>query len=203
MEETPEGYVTRKTLCEKVGLTDKQFRALAVDRVVTSDGVNGGGYAIYKTSTVERLLTMKGEGSLFRRISNATASTSAAPPATYSAEDGVRVFELLRDGQSLEAIILSTKIHPLVVKAIRIDYDDITGSIHLTRDIVDQINDFGSAGRLPGGFPLHDANDVFSVLELCAIDRTCSTCETNAALTSCEGCLVQARRTARTGTSDL
>lgn len=203
MEETPEGYVTRRTLCEKVGLTDKQFRALAVDRVIASDGVNGGGYAIYKTSTVERLLTMKGEGTLFRRMASATTTSSAATPsASYSAEEGVRVFELLRDGKSLEEIILTTRIHPLLVKAIRIDYDDITGSIHLSRDIVSQLNDFGSAGKLPGGFPLRDANDIFSVMELCAIDRTCSTCEANPALTSCESCLVHARRAARTGTDD-
>lgn len=199
----PAGFVTRRVLCEKVGLTEQQFRALVSIDVLTSDGTNGSGYALYKDSTVERLITMKGDGSLFRHLSGtptkggATSVITTSPTLHYSAEDGVRVFELLSAGKTLAAIILETRIHPMLVKAIRIDYDDITGSIHLSKDMVDQLNDFGRAGRLPGSFPVRSGDDVLKVIEFCAVDRTCSICEQNAALTACEDCLAQEHRAAR------
>lgn len=203
-EEAPPGFFTRRALCEKVGLTDTQFRTLARAKIVVSDGANSHGYALYSLANVDRLVTMKRDGSLFRQLSASSAASKtphASPPAFvasptlhYSAEDGVRVFELLRDGKTLEEIILTTRIHPLLVKAIRVDYDDITGSIHLPKYTVDQLNVLGRDGRLPGAFPVRDDADVLAVLELCAVDRTCSTCERNAALSSCEDCLNNARR---------
>ena len=210
-EAAPEGYVSRRTLCEKVGLTDTQFRALAKTNIISSDGANGHGYALYKHATVQRLLTMKADGSLFRQLpstatANGTSLNASLPIPTlhYSAEDGVRVFELLDEGKTLKDIILLTRIHPMLVKAIRVDYDDITGSIHMSQVAVERMNALGNDGKLPGAFPLRDANDVFAVVELCAVDRTCSTCEANAALTSCEECLLKERRQAiamsRTGT---
>lgn len=204
-EAAPQGFVTRRVLRENVGLSESQLRVLISKGVVTADGVNSSGYALYNTTTVARLLRMKGDGSLFRAVSPTAAATPnvARDAATvilpYSAEDGVRVFELLREGRTLVEIILATKIHPLVVKTIRIDYDDIAGSICLTKDIVAQINELGDAGKLQGGFPVRTAEDVFQAIELCATDRTCSICETNAALTSCESCLTQARRASRRG----
>ena len=205
-ESAPEGFITRRALCEKVGLTDHQFRALAKVNVITSDGVNGSGYALYQIATVERLIAMKGDGTLFRHLSSHASTTNTTPshPTVrptlhYSAEDGVRVFELLDAGETIKSIIVKTRIHPMLVKAISVDYDDLTGSIHLTKDIVDRLNDFGRAGRLPGAFPVRDGADVIAVVETCAVDRTCSTCETNAALTSCEECLVKERRAALAG----
>ena len=216
-EAAPEGFVTRRVLCEKVGLNESQFRALAKTGVILSDGANGNGYALYTNETVRRLMTMKGDGTLLRSLSSyasidestsdaatAAATPPAAPALRYSAEDGVRVFELLRDGKTLEDIVLTTRVHPLVVKTISLDYDDLTGSIHLPKDIVARLNALGNDGKLPGAFPLRDATDVFAIVELCAADRTCSTCEKNGALTSCEECLVKERRAAlamsRTGT---
>ena len=210
-ESAPEGFVTRRTLCETLGLSDHQLRVLAKTNVLTSDGVNNSGYALYKTETLNRLIAMKSDGSLFQHVAPRPNTPDDVPsrPAMsatlhYSAEDGVRVFELLRDGKTLAEIILATRIHPMVVKSIRVDYDDITGSIHLPQDVVARMNALGNAGKLPGAFPLRDANDVFAIVDLCAIDRTCSTCEANAALTSCEDCLVKERRAtlamSRTGT---
>ena len=208
-EAAPEGFVTRRTLCEKVGLTDTQFRALAKTNVITSDGANPSGYALYTITTVERLVKMKGDGSLFRHFASGStmaAATAASIPSPspslslhYSAEDGVRVFELLDEGKTLKDIVLATRVHPMLVKAIRVDYDDLVGSIHLPRDVVDRLNALGNEGKLPGAFPLRDGNDVIAIVELCGVDRTCSTCEANAALTSCEDCLVKERRAALAG----
>ena len=204
-QEAPAGFVTRPVLCERVSLTEAQFRTLTASNVILSDGANPSGYALYSNATVERLIAMKRDGSLFRSLASAAPAAADAlsstpaivsPTLHYSAEDGVRVFELLRDGKTLEDIILETRIHPMLVKAIRVDYDDITGSIHLTKDIVQRMNALGNDGKLPGAFPLRDANDVFAIVELCSTDRTCSTCEKNAALTSCEDCLVKERRAA-------
>lgn len=205
-EAAPEGFVTRRVLRETLGLSEAQIRVLISKDVVTADGTNSSGYALYKTTTVTRLLRMKGDGSLFPAVSFAAAATpNVASDATnailpYTAEEGVCVFELLRDGKTLLEIVLATKIHPLVVKTIRVDYDDIAGAICLPKDIVAQINELGKAGKLLGGFPVRSAEDVFQAIELSANDRTCSTCETNPALTSCESCLVQARRASRLGT---
>lgn len=206
----PAGFVTRPVLCERVGLNASQFRALVTSNVIISDGTNPHGYALYTLDTVERLVAMKRDGSLFRTLSSAeptsdeaSATRHAASMVTaamhYSAEDGVRVFELLHEGKALEEIILSTRIHPLIVKAIRVDYDDITGSIHLPKSMVEQVNGLGRDGKLAGAFPVRDAADVFAVIELCSIDRTCSTCGQNPAITACEDCLTQERREARAG----
>ena len=210
-ESAPAGFVTRSVLCERVGINTSQFRALVTSNVILSDGVNSHGYALYTLDTVERLIAMKHDGSLFRTLASSEPTSSSNEAAAhqrplmtaamhYSAEDGVRVFELLHAGKSLEQIILQTRIHPLIVKAIRADYDDITGSVHLPRDIVDRLNDFGRAGRLPGAFPVRSSEDVITVVELCAVDRTCSTCEINAAVSSCEDCLAQERRATRART---
>ena len=213
-EDAPPGFVVRRVLCEKVGLNNAQFRALTKTGVIVSDGANSNGYALYTNETVRRLMAMKGDGTLFRSLASMTsdviddvpaagnatptASVKTAPLVTpamhYSAEDGVRVFELLDEGKQLKDIILSTRIHPLIVKAILVDYDDLIGSIQLPKDIVDRLNALGNDGKLPGAFPLRDANDVFAVVELCTVERTCSSCAKNAALTSCEECLVQGRR---------
>ena len=218
-EDAPPGFVVRRVLCEKVGLSDTQFRALAKTGVIVSDGANSNGYALYTNETVRRLMAMKGDGTLFRSLASMTpdaidnvpaagnvtptASVKTAPLVTptmhYSAEDGVRVFELLDEGKTLKDIILATRIHPLIVKAVLVDYDDLTGTIHLPKSIVDQLNDFGQTGKLPGAFPVRNAADVFAIVELCTVDRTCSTCQKNAALTSCEDCLVQERRAALAG----
>lgn len=211
-EEAPQGFLTRRTLCERVGLTDSQIRALASSSIIESDGLNSHGYALYSNATAERLAAMKRDGTLFRTITpngseidlTATSTSESritSPTLRYSAEDGVRVFELLGEGKSLEVVVRETRIHPLIVKAIRIDYDDLTGSIHLSKHVVDRLNEFGTQGKLSGGFPLRDDADVLAVVELCAIDRTCSSCEKNPALSSCEDCLAKERRAALSGMS--
>lgn len=195
----PEGYFTRDALRDKVGLTEAQIRSLTARDVIVADGTNASGYALYKKATVERLLEMKTDGSLFRHLSEEGVPTAEALStliARYPAEDGVRVFELLREGKTLEEIILATRIHPLVVKCIAADYDDITGSIHLPKRVVDQMNALGVAGKLLGAFPLRDADNVYEVVELSAQERTCETCGTEAAINRCMTCLVNARRAA-------
>lgn len=82
-EAAPDGFVTRGVLREKVGLTEAQLRLLTAKGIVSSDGTNSSGYALYETATVDRLLMMKGDGSLSRAVSSAAAAAGRASRATW------------------------------------------------------------------------------------------------------------------------
>lgn len=200
-ELAPAGFVTQRSLREKVGLSATQFRSLLAREVITSDRMNSQGYVVYSMETVERLLTMKADGTLFRDLTSDPSSVADAGNFTtrYSADEGVRVFELLDQGRSLKDVILATKIHPLLVKFIRADYDDITGSIHLPKPVVDKIN---ALKGLPGSFPLRNAYGVLESFKLYAENRVCSGegstegC-TQLALNLCQDCLTRKHRLAR------
>ena len=110
----------------------------------------------------------------------------------YTAEDGVRVFEMLRDRKTLVEIVLATKIHPRVVKAIHADYDDITGSIHIPRAIVDKLNELGRRRAVQGEFPVQSARALLAVFEGCIARRACSSCHAQPPIKLCADCTADA-----------
>lgn len=189
-ESAPDGFVTRQTLREMVDITESQLRSLIAREVVTADDRNSAGYAVYSLKTVDHLLNMKADGSLFRRGARSSMSGDATQ---YSADEGIRVFELLREGKTLEEIIVTAKVHPRVAQVIRADFDEIGGSIHLPRRVVEKIN---AMMALPGTFPLRNANGVLEVFELCGEARACVGCSAQPA-NVCRDCFNQARRSAR------
>lgn len=190
----PPGFVTRGVLMEKVGLTEGQIRSLIAAGEVEAEGENSDGYAYYSEKLVERLLIKKADGSLFRRARSAALASADMPVASYSSDQGVKVFELLSARVRIEQIVLQTKIHPLVVKRIREDFDDMSQSIHLPREVVDRLNGFKN---LPGAYPLTDAAGVLDVFEQCSQNRLCSMCSKFDSVGLCEVCLNADRRSER------
>lgn len=197
----PKGYVTRRGLRDEAGITEAHLRSLLWRRVIVSDGVNGQGYAVYSLEVLERVKAMKADGSLYRAIGapHPTAATTGAAPdndgACYSAQEAVQVFRLLDKGVSVKEIILETQIHPMLVKFIRADYDDIEGAVYLPRSIVEKIN---ALRHLPGSFPLRDGNGILEVLETYATQRACATAGCpRPAHDQCLICLTQTHRLAR------
>jgi hypothetical protein len=186
------GFVTSRGLRDRLGITDAQFRSLTYRSVIAADDHNSAGYAIYSPKTVERLMSLQANGSLFPPVSASTTGDGHALP--YSAADGVRVFELLEQGRTIKEIILETRIHPLVVKRIGGDYDDISGTISLPKTVVDKIN---ALDQLPGSFPLRDADGVLEVIELCAQGRACRKCKAPETVDLCQDCLIIEQRRAR------
>lgn len=192
----PEGYYTRSVLRDKLGVTEAQIRSLVAHNVVESEGTNADGYAIYSDKQLQRLLDRKADGTLFRRVRefSAAAEDASSVGTTYTAEQGVRVFELLHEEKTLEQIILTTKFHPLVVKRVQQDYDEIAGSIMLPKRIVDKMN---AIDNLPGSFPLKDGTSVLEVLELSAEARLCSECHRFESIGLCDVCIANMRRRER------
>lgn len=194
----PPGYYTKSMLKEKAGLTEAQIRSILWHKIILSDGTTSENYALYSERSVEKLMNMKADGSLFRRLRDLKAGSvedGSTIVANYSEVQGVQVFELLSAGKSLEEIILTLRMHPLVVKRIREDYDEITGSIHLPRRVVEQLNAFGAQG-LPGTFPLGDANDVLDVFQGYTVVRACPNCPDRLTSPFCSECTMRAHATA-------
>lgn len=190
----PPGYYTKAMIKEKVGLSEPAMRSILWHKIITSDTQSSGGYTLYSEKSVEKLINMKADGSLFRELRKLKAGAlldenSSTVVANYSDVQGVEVFELLGEGRSLEEIIVETRIHPLVVKRIREDYDDITGSIHIPRRVVDQLNAFEEKG-LPGTFPVKDANAVLDFFQGYALVRACPTCSDRLASIYCTQCTI-------------
>ena len=192
----PPGYVTSAVLMERVGLSLSQFKSLAAKKLIAADGENGEGYGYYPEKLVQQLLIKKADGSLFRNARTEPAGQESTL-ANYTPEQGVHVFELLHEGKSSEQIVLilgsndATRVHPLIVKRIREDYDEMTGSIHLPRAIVEQINQFE---HLPGTFPLTDAAGLFDMIEQVVQNRLCSECKQIDSVGLCAACIMAQRR---------
>lgn len=185
-QECPPGFFTRGMLREKLGLKENQIRSLVASGDLAAVTQNTYGYAVYSEAAVQRLLNQKADGTLFKKLRpQPLLGDDPGVRMTYAAEEGVTVFELLAAGKTLEQIIIGAKIHPLVAKRIREDYDDITGSLHIPRSIVDQIN---KLHFLPGSFPVHEASALLDTLQQCSETRACSGCNKNEASALCRIC---------------
>lgn len=207
--EAPPGFYTRAGLRAKVGLSEPQLRSLLSIGVIVAEEKNSAGYTLYSEQSVRVLMARKAEGMLFKTttkvdtteypatipsaptptpkpVNTKPIKTSLPPRVEYSAEDGVRVFELLALSRPVMDIILETKIHPLTVKQIQHDYDEFVGSVTITKSIMDEIN---KLTKLPGSFPLRTGSDLAETLILCTEDRTCSECTRNHCASLCAPCV--------------
>jgi hypothetical protein len=187
-EAAPAGFVTGRGLRERLGITKGDLRALTYHKVIAADDRNGAGYALYSLERVARLQALQANGSLFP---SDDASTDEGRSFPYSAEDGVRVFGLLDQGRAITEVIRETKIHPLIVKRIFADFEDIDGSILLPKTVVDKIN---AMTPLADGSSLRDAGGVLELIELLGKGRVCKQCAAPNTVDRCWDCLIIERR---------
>lgn len=147
--------------------------------MISATKYNEGNYALYSEEYIQKLLNRQADGSLFKY--------SEDTPTTYTAEDGVKVFELLEKGIPLHHIVLQTRLLPQVVTRIKADYNDMIRSITVPSAILDQMDQLRM--RLTGPFPLRSATDMLSVMMIAAEDRTCFQCKTASCAELCVSCL--------------
>ena len=93
---------------------------------------------------------------------------------TYSSQEAVGVFRLLREGRTLEEIVLEKEFHPALVQVIAKDYQAVSGAILITKPVVDEINKLSESG-LDGSFPVRSGEEILELLKEAA-DQRCSGC---------------------------
>lgn len=186
-EHCPSGYCTAPMLRDRLGITEGEFRSLASAGVIAADKHNAGNCALYTEASVQTLLNRQADGSLFKFSDEPRSRKPIAPSSTYTAEDGVKVFELLEQQTPLPQIVLKTRLLPQVVKRIQHDYDDMIGSITVPKTIVEQMNRLRT--RLSGPIPVRSATDLLTVLTIAAEDRTCLQCKAVSCADLCVSCL--------------
>lgn len=155
-------------ICARLGINQSQFRSIYQRGIIQADEYNDGNNALYSEAKLQLLINKQIDGSLFK--TGNPVHPDSFVPTVYSADDGVRVFELLEAKKPLHIIAIETRLHPQVVRRIAEDYIDMVEGIIVPRAILDQMN---KLTLLPGRFPLRCATDVLEVMTNAATDRLC------------------------------
>lgn len=193
----PPGYILRKTIEDRLGLTKAQLRSLDQQGVLTPVLYNINNWALYHESAVEEVRQYL--------LANTSALSSAAPnnilktTAAYPSEHGALVFELLEKGNSLSAIVIQSRIHPLVVQAIARDYEACTRTIFLTEEIMDQMSELLPDVELTTGA------EICAALRFAVKQIACAKCQTADRAETCLACLcvtLEKKRAAAAGSPE-
>ena len=187
---TPAGFYTRDQVRDRLELTEREIRRLVAHNVLRTDSVNHAGWSLYSEGQLQTLLNRKRDGSLFQFDATKTVTRPASGNiSAYNGEDGVRVFELIERKTPLPKIVMLTGLHPRIVDQIRFDYDQLSVSMTLPKEILDQIN---GLKRLQGSFPLRSPTDLLEVLLMANAERLCMTCKKQLCAAECPGCILKA-----------
>lgn len=173
-------------LRDRLGISEKQFRQLVRYGVICSSKRSENNSVLYSEETMQRLLNLQADGSLFKVREENIVAREPIMPTTYTPEDGVKVLEMLAAETPLLQIVLQTKLLPATVKRIQQDYDDLVGSVTIPKIILDQMN---RCTHLNGTFPLRTATAILTVMQNAEQDRTCPTCEKAPSESRCFGCI--------------
>lgn len=184
---TPPGFLSRDQVRDRLELTEREIRKLVAHKVLRADRVNSANWALYSEAQVQTLENRKHDGSLFVfNVDKTLTRPAGADVNAYRAEDGVRVFELIEERTPLPKIAVLTRLHPRIIDQIRYDYDQLSGSMTIPKELLDQMN---ALRRLPGSFPLRSPTDVLEVLQLADAERMCPTCQKHSSAVECPGCI--------------
>jgi hypothetical protein len=167
-------------ICATLGLSDGDARALAAKGILLADALNDGNFALYSRQTLERLKSLKAQGKLF----DAAAASTKRPPG-YTAEQGARVFELLRAKTSGERIVIDERLHPRLVLEIREDYERCIGELEISKAMVARVNDIATSRGEPR---VESSLDLMLFIEKLARPRICPRCDDNPSTTLCMEC---------------
>lgn len=106
---------------------------------------------------------------------------------TYTAEEARTVFEALGEGQSLASIVTEDGIHPQKVKAISLEWMEMTGGLILTAKDMETISDL----PLDGVFPMQKGSLLVELITKTVEERDkprpCKRCRRHPAL-MCKDC---------------
>jgi hypothetical protein len=164
--EIPPGYVNRDTLKIETGLTETDLRILSAKGLLRASGRRDStGRFLYRKSILPKLY--KHAVDLRRERAN---TPGRLPPAlksatiAYTLEEGLMVFEMLKQGRAPVNISLETSIHPAVVHVIARDFEHMGGCLIIDKKELDQINKL----TLPGAFPITKGAELLDVMQRAA-----------------------------------
>jgi hypothetical protein len=92
--------------------------------------------------------------------------------SVYGASSALQVFELLKKDMELGEIVLTTGLHPTIVREIVKDYNELTGAIVINGQLMKIINKL----PLDAVFPITRGDEVVEVLKAYAED-VCISCK--------------------------
>lgn len=102
---------------------------------------------------------------------------------SYTKEQGLRGFELLREGKAPADLVSALDVHPAVAAAIVEDFARLSRMILIPRPMLEKLD------RLPldGSFPLESADDVWNLCASAVAELKCRKCH-GRSRTYCKSC---------------
>lgn len=183
----PPGFITRRMLRERTGLTDSELRALEARGRLRRAKTNREGWALYRESIVSELM-----GNAPRMPGDARAPSAVA----YDGVQAASVFTLLARGKKLVEIVIELQIQPELLEVIVQKYQKLEGVVYLTKSSLDRI-----AQLCAVNFPLDSEDAIFDVVETAVKEQRCMRC-TKRPGKLCVGCARRdASRSAATATN--
>ena len=182
----PDKWLTRRQVCDRLGISGRQMRHLEGVGTLNSDRRNSSGYGLYAISDVSRVEARRRSGDLRIRPD---APLEPKRLASFSSEQAQSIFKMLNENVSLTTIVIETGLHPDAVQAIQQKYEGFEGAILVRGDLVKKMN----ALRLPGRFPLTSGGDIFDLLQGLEDEQLCITCCEESSARECARCILQKR----------
>ena len=178
----PPGLVSRGMLLQKSGLTAAELRSLESSGLVKPAGKNGRGWTMYEEALIP--LISKKAISPENRPAALPSAKQLDRVVQYTTSEAVLVFGLFRQGMALEDIILETHIHPTVVTMIKRDYEDMTGTLFVSKATLDKVNSL----PLDCPLPIKTQEDIYTAMSSIASSIICGRCKVKPKR-YCHGCV--------------
>ena len=188
----PDKWLTRRQVCDRLGISGRQMRHLETVGTLNSDRRNSAGYGLYAMEDVIRVDSRRRSGELVIRPDR---PIEPKKHASFNSEQAQSIFKMLNAGVSLTSIVIETGLHPDAVQAIQEKYQGFEGAVLVRGDLLKKMN----ALRLPGRFPLTCGGDIYDLLQGLEEEQLCITCCEESSARECARCIVRkaAARAAR------
>lgn len=120
-----------------------------------------------------------------------TAEPGKEIPIDYTGKDASTVFKALREGKTLDEIVIEYGVHPLIVKAASDAFAQLRGGFFVSSDSARALE------RLPidGEFPVQTGEQLIELLRAALEEAACEECQKKTR----KVCLACARNLARKG----
>lgn len=179
--------MTRAMIKEQTGCTETELKSFEARGLVKATRRSGRGWYLYPekiVDSVNELLGNNDQSKKMRRLSR-LAELDANRPApkmaaaiyhakiSYSSDEAITVITMVKAGRKMDEIFLETKMHPSIVRVIVKDYEMMSGSFLVSKEVLDQINSL----ELDGVFPITNEQGLLNVLALAATDHKCAECK--------------------------
>lgn len=186
---------------ERTRIDDVQWNLLASNGILQKQKRNSAGRQLYPESVVAEIETMRKTGSVARpnafkpveigsaQLHYTIVDNPKIPNTYYTEHESNEVCSRLAKNVPMNLIVLETKLHPMVVYAIKRDLDFLSGEhLYVDASVVGEINKM----PLPGKFPVKTVSDLMNVLRAASeeiADRLkCAECG-RSSVPTCPSCL--------------